>query len=372
MAAFAVPRSPTGFLLPLGPRCPRRRRSPPTQIRPLPAAPISPPAPPPRASPRFRPSRRRRGSWIRSQLFSLCPSASVAAILAATRLLQRSSKFFRRVLAEFLFQCRGRDEFCAVTLHERGLERLMPPERIEKHEKTRLVARDKEAHQPFRFVVERLHSIRRRIRHRHQLRQRNQFLFVDRLRMRLRIVIARALITGPRTFRNILRKPFVQPARDSIRVVTMNNEMRNFVSENVAAEFVGWIAQNEEAPSRLNPAGPRLELSGALKLLPVSRPLENINVRFRVAGELLALKLLHHHPVCVIRIHRERRHDKAVDEMIDEMLGLAVLPLFRIDRERLLAERSGIALAQAREFHLGQGVEAWRRRRRLRKSRRAD
>ena len=51
--------------------------------------------------------------------------------------------------------------------------------------------------------------------------------------------------------------------------------------------------------------------------------------------------------------------------MIDEMLGLAVLPLFRMEGERLLAQRIGIALAEAGKLDFRQGVEARRRNRGL-------
>ena len=46
-----------------------------------------------------------------------------------------------------------------------------------------------------------------------------------------------------------------------------------------------------------------------------------------------------------LRFHRDRRDDITVNEMVDEMLGLAVLPLFRVEGERLLAEGAWIALA---------------------------
>ena len=51
--------------------------------------------------------------------------------------------------------------------------------------------------------------------------------------------------------------------------------------------------------------------------------------------------------------------------MINEMLALAVLPLFRMDRERFLAEWVGIALAELGKLHLGQRIQAGSRRRLL-------
>src|SRR5205823_6027563 len=91
--------------------------------------------------------------------------ALVAAILAATRLLQRSSKLFRGVLLELFLEHHQGEKFSVVVLHERGVDRLMPRDRIEESEEARLVRRGKEADQPLRFVIERFHSIRRRISH---------------------------------------------------------------------------------------------------------------------------------------------------------------------------------------------------------------
>ena len=80
-------------------------------------------------------------------------------------------------------------------------------------------------------------------------------------------------------------------------------------------------------------------------------------------GRLLALKLLRHHSIVKFRFDRDWREDVAAHEMINEMLGLAVFPLLRVEGERLLAERIGIALAEPGKFHLGQGAQARRRNR---------
>src|SRR5437764_7324129 len=208
MGASATPRSPTGFSRRLDRRYPRKHRSPRRQTRPHRAGPISPPALPRRVSLRSRPIRRRRGYSILSS--SLSPSALVPAILASTRLLQRSSKFFRGVLVELFLERRQSEKLSVVALHERGIDRLMPRDRIEESEEALLVRRGEEAHQPLRFVIERLHSIGRRISHGGERRERDQIVGRDRLRMRLRDVIARALITGPRAFRDVLRESFIQ------------------------------------------------------------------------------------------------------------------------------------------------------------------
>jgi hypothetical protein len=63
----------------------------------------------------------------------------VAAILAATRLLQRSSELFRSVLAKFFLESRRGQKFSAVTLDQRGFEWLMSSQRVQEKEKIRLV-----------------------------------------------------------------------------------------------------------------------------------------------------------------------------------------------------------------------------------------
>ena len=58
------------------------------------------------------------------------------------------------------------------------------------------------------------------------------------------------------------------------------------------------------------------------------------------------------------RFHRNRCGDVAVDEMINEMFGLAVFPLLRVDGERFFAERIGIALAQRGKLNFLQRIHA--------------
>ena len=136
----------------------------------------------------------------------------------------------------------------------------------------------------------------------------------------------------------------------------MENEMRDLVSKSVAAEFVRRIARDKKAPLRMNPTRPLFQMADRLKLLPIGRALENIDVRLRIARRLLALEFLRHHAVMKLRFHRDRRDDVTVNEMVDEMLGLAVLPLLWVEGERLLAERIGIALAEPGKFDFGQCV----------------
>ena len=110
--------------------------------------------------------------------------------------------------------------------------------------------------------------------------------------------------------------------------------MSYFVPKSVAAEFVRSIAQDKKASLRMNAARPLFQMADRLKLLPIGRTLEHINVRLRVARRLLALKLLRYHTIVKLRFHRNRRDDVTVNEMVNEMLGLAVFPLFRMESER--------------------------------------
>src|SRR4051812_17986532 len=184
--------------------------------------------------------------------------------------------------------------------------------------------------------------------------------------MRSGIVVPRPQITGPRAFRDKLGKSFVKPARDSIRVIPMQNHVRDFVPEDVAARLKTRVALNEKAALRLNASRPGLELSGVLKLAPVFRLLKNVDVRFCVARGLVALKFLRHDAIMEFGLNRNGRRHQRVGKMINEMVGLGVFPLLRTNGEGLLPERTRIALAQAREFNFRQGVET--RRRRLRES----
>src|ERR1700731_1934419 len=84
--------------------------------------------------------------WESSRTRDACaPQISLSDVtrkfaeLAATRLLQRSSKLFRRVFAEFFLERRDAGEFCAITLRQGGIERLMPSEGVEELEEFRFV-----------------------------------------------------------------------------------------------------------------------------------------------------------------------------------------------------------------------------------------
>ena len=103
---------------------------------------------------------------------------------------------------------------------------------------------------------------------------------------------------------------------------------------------------NEEASLRMNAARPLFQIAERLELLPILRSLENIDVRFGIAGRLLALQFFRDDAIMKLCLHRNRRRHVAVNEMIDEMLGLAVFPLLRMNGERFRPERVGIALAE--------------------------
>jgi hypothetical protein len=134
--------------------------------------------------------------------------------------------------------------------------------------------------------------------------------------------------------------------------------MGDFVSQNIPGKFVGRIAQNEEASGRLNSACPWFQFAKDLKLLPFLGPLENINMGLRIAGGLIALELFGHDTVVKFRFHRDRRGHVTVDEVVNKMVGFAVLPLFRMNRESFFAERIRVLLAQLRQFHFGQCIQA--------------
>ena len=97
----------------------------------------------------------------------------------------------------------------------------------------------------------------------------------------------------------------------------------------------------------------RLEFAQTLKLLPILRTFENINVRFDIGQWLVALQLFRHDTIVKLRFDRDRRRHISMSEMINEMLGLAMFPLRRINAEGFFPERIRIALAQLREFNFG-------------------
>src|SRR5205823_5845067 len=119
--------------------------------------------------------------------------------------------------------------------------------------------------------------------------------------MRLGNVTARALITGMRIFRNILGEAFIEPAGDAVGVKAVQDKMNNLVTEKIVAEFVSRIPLNKETAGGMNSTRPFFQVSEGLKLLPVFRLLKNINVRFDVAGRLLALQFLRDHAIMKLR-----------------------------------------------------------------------
>ena len=100
----------------------------------------------------------------------------------------------------------------------------------------------------------------------------------------------------------------------------------------------------------MNAACPLFQVTENLKLLPLFRPLENVNVRFDISRELVALQFLGDYSVMKLRFYRNRRRHVTVNEMINEMFGLGVFPLLRMNRERFFAERIRVALAELRKL----------------------
>src|SRR6266496_6282348 len=102
----------------------------------------------------------------------------------------------------------------------------------------------------------------------------------------------------------------------------------------------------------MNSTGPLLQFAQALKLLPILRTLENVNVRFDIGERLVALQFLRHHAIVKLCFHGDWRREKTMSEMINVMLGLAVFPLRWINAEGFFPERVRIALAQLGKFNL--------------------
>ena len=58
----------------------------------------------------------------------------------------------------------------------------------------------------------------------------------------------------------------------------MHDEMRDFVSEQIAARCKAGAALDEETSLGMDPSRPWLQSPDALELLPVRRRLKNVNV----------------------------------------------------------------------------------------------
>ena len=160
----------------------------------------------------------------------------------------------------------------------------MPTEGIKKREETSLVGGGEKANQPLRFIIKGFHAIGRRMGDRDQRCDRNKVPDPDRLRVRPGKVTPRTLITGVRVLGDVLRQSFAQPARNTIRIESVHDEVNDFVSKSVVGEFVLWIALNEQASLRMNSTRPLFQIPERLELLPILRVLKNVDVRFGIAG----------------------------------------------------------------------------------------
>src|SRR5947209_7684407 len=163
--------------------------------------------------------------------------------------------------------------------------------------------------------------------------------------MWFRAITARPAKARMRCLRNVLGEAFVDPGRHAFGIKSMHDEVRDFVTERVVSKLEARIAQNEQASARMNSAGPFFETADLLELHPVFRRFENVDVRFRIARLLFAVECLCHDAVVKLRFNGDRRRDEAMTEVIDEMLAFRVLPLLRMNRERLLAEGVQVTLA---------------------------
>src|SRR5207253_10438382 len=153
----------------------------------------------------------------------------------------------------------------------------------------------------------------------------------------LKNVAARGMITGIGRFRNVLRDPIIQPARNPIGIESMKDEMNDLVPKYVPGKFLLGIAKNEQAALGMNATGPLLQFTQTLKLLPILRALENVNVRFDIGQRLVALQFLRHHAIVKLCFHRDRGRHITVSKMINEMIGFGVLPLLEMESKGLFA-----------------------------------
>src|SRR5205823_7807485 len=229
----------------------------------------------------------------------------------------------------------------------------MPGEGIEQSEKAGLVGGNEKTHETLRFVIKSHNPIGWRVSHGQKCAERNQLARRNRVGIRFREIPSSALITGVRILGNILRESFIQPGWNTAGVKTVQHQVDDFVSQNVVREFVFRVALNEQAALRMNPAGPGFQASAALKLPPLFRIFEDVDVRFNIGrrGDI-PLELFGHDAIVKLRFHGNGGGDVTVDEMVNEMLGLAVFPLRRIDGESNLAKWIGITLTQLRKLDL--------------------
>src|SRR5262249_52254343 len=124
----------------------------------------------------------------------------------------------------------------------------------------------------------------------------------------------------------------------------MQDEVDDLVSERIVTESVGRISLNEKTAGGMNAASPRLQFSKSLKFAPILRSLENVDVGLDVARRLRALQFFCNHPIMKFGLNRNWRGDVTMNEMINEMLGLGVFPLFGLNRESFFGEWIRVAL----------------------------
>src|SRR6266513_790108 len=133
-------------------------------------------------------------------------------------LLQSSSEIFRGVFAKFLLEIARAGEFSNVGASEGCFERLMSRQRIQEREETCSVRGGEKTYDPLGFIIKGFDVIGRGRGNSDQLREWNQVLRRDRRGMRFGDVTAGTLVTGVRSFRDVLRQSFVQPAWNPVGV----------------------------------------------------------------------------------------------------------------------------------------------------------
>src|SRR5437868_10358074 len=113
--------------------------------------------------------------------------------------------------------------------------------------------------------------------------------------------------------------------------------MRDFMAQQIVCEFVCRVPLDEETSGGMDPARPGLKLASGLELVPICRSFKDVNMRLGIASWCVALEFLCNDTVIKFRFNGHRCCYKAMNEMIDEMIRLAVFPLVGMNCQCLFA-----------------------------------
>ena len=179
------------------------------------------------------------------------------------RIWQRSSESFVAYSRNFSSSAATLSEFPGVNAKERGFERLMPGQRIEQRQEIRFVREGEKTDQALGLIVKCLDADRKAAASSRPARRAES--------TRRSRSPASAAWPGSRAHADNWRArlwkrtaQILHPTSSGIPsgVKSMKHQMGNFVPQKIAAKFVGRIAQDEEAPLRMNPARPLLQTAG--------------------------------------------------------------------------------------------------------------